>query len=125
MEMTDDGELDNDNDAAADILMTPEGFEFLVSDLKMSETTKLSTKLVLVDGLSRKEVRQQTGISSDTLSRALKRIDEHTKEKLQAEGLVMTNHITLPSLADGVADVELDIIRTRMKTKRKAQKKDD
>ena len=112
------------DDEAEDSLMTPIAFEYVVKDLKLAENTKKATSLVLVEKLTRKEVRELTGISSDTLSRALGRIKAHMDDLLQTENLVMTHHITLPELADGVASTEALIIEARMGGK-KARKKSD
>ena len=116
---------ETDDNTAADISMTPEAFDFIVKDLKMAEATRVATKAVLVDKLTRKEVIDQTEILPDTLSRALKRISDHLEILLKTENLVMTNHITFPSLAEGIAETEKCIIEAKTKNRKKTRKKSD
>ncbi len=109
-------------DETDDITMTPTAFEFAVSGLKISKATKEAARLVLVEELTRTEVRQQTGISSDTLSKSLGRIAANLEARLKAEKLVFCHHITTPEFADGVASTEALILESRIKKKARKAK---
>ncbi|MCG8401099.1 MAG: transcriptional regulator KorA [Firmicutes bacterium] len=109
-------------DIAESMSMSQSAFDFAIGGLKLAASTKQATKLVLVDGLDRSAAREQTGVTRDTLNKALVRINENLEALLEAEELVYSHRILLPKMDEGLADAEAVIIGSRMGKKKSRRK---
>lgn len=97
--------------------MNKAAFDYAVQGLRLAVKTREAAQLVRVDGVSRPEAMEITGISPDTLSKALLRIEKNLQAQLAMGNLVFGEWIVPPELAAGLSAVEKLILAPRLRSK--------
>ncbi len=111
------------NRAVEKELMNDLAFEFATKGLRLAARTKEAARLIRVEGLSRAEAMNRTGVSSDTLSKALPRIQSNLKALLAEGDLVHSDWILPLELAQGITAVEARLLEPLLKDKKSRRKK--
>ena len=97
--------------------MSPQAFAYAISGLTLAEKTKETAYLVLVDDMPRPAAREKTGVSADTLNKALARIAENFKQQLASHELVYSQRITTPEMDTAIGSQEALIVESRIEKK--------
>lgn len=103
--------------------MNDSAFEFATRGLRLAAQTKEAARLIRVKGISRSEAMKATGVSSDTLSKALTRIRDNLQIQLAEGRLVHGDWILPPELAEGLSAVEARVLEPFLKNKKPKKKK--